>query len=186
MLNRTLSNVRIFDLHTYICSRSEVLLLTLTFQAWSECNTTLSRMRTATFQIGSIPSVWSPQGAEPEVETGVLMHYQSIQFQGQEQGARGESQGRRQSQQEDILSSWALVAQSKGLCHGEAHQLGLRTARVVGVGAEEGLLSLSGGLPFVALITPHSWVVHVLAQVLSRVPPLCQQGNPGGRSDAPW
>lgn len=57
------------------CSRSEVLLLTLMFQAWSECCVILPRVRTARVQVRIIGSIWIPQGVESEAETDVLTPY---------------------------------------------------------------------------------------------------------------
>lgn len=91
-------NVRICNLHTYICSQSEVLLLTLVLQAWSEDYVIGSQVKTAQFQIGITGSVQIPQGAEPEAETDVLTLYLGACFWEQEWGTRRGRQGRRQSQ----------------------------------------------------------------------------------------
>ena len=74
-------------------------------QAWSECSTILSRVKTTRFQNGIIGSVWIPQGAEPEAEL-MCLHFITVYS----SGASRERKGRRRSPQEDVLSNRALLS----------------------------------------------------------------------------
>lgn len=81
-----------FGLHTYVCSRSEVLLLTLALQAWCECCATLSSVGTARFQTGTQarPGFFREQSGD---RADVLICHQCVEFQRQER-EQGRESGR--------------------------------------------------------------------------------------------
>lgn len=71
-------------------------------QAWSECATILSRVKTTRFQNGIIGSVWIPQGAEPEAEL-MCLHFITVY---PEQGERGREGGGAHRK----MCYWALLS----------------------------------------------------------------------------